>query len=128
GIDGLPALPEKYQREPGDLREPPAVPHETVADKLRQAFGPDCPELTRPIRLELRNQNMVLAAGQFTIENDGRVRLAPLSVVLFGKEKNDGKGVEINTIKGDVAFFTFDKKIESLQEMGGRKIVAAELT
>jgi len=125
GIDGLPALPEKYR--PGEtVTTPPPPLVNTVEARIRQAFGNDAPEQNRPIRLEMRNQNMVLAAGRFDIE-DGRVRLAPVSIALFGKDKNDGKGLEINTIKAEVAFLRFDKPVASPQDLNGRTVTEAEL-
>src|SRR5262249_29392429 len=56
--------------------------------------------------------------------------LTPLSVALFGKDKGDGRGVEINTIRAKVAHLTFDRPISSMapNEIGGRKITEAVLT
>src|SRR5437868_679658 len=98
GIDGLPPLPEDYcQPATGsdDSFEPPKQRRPILESKLTQAFGQECPELQRPIKLELHARSMVLAAGQFQIEADGRrVCLSPLSVALFGKDKGDGRPLE----------------------------------
>jgi lipopolysaccharide export system protein LptA len=133
GIDGLPALPEAYAR-PDDSHPapppPPDVPNSTDA-KLRQAFGEECPELNYAIKLEVKAKGMVLAAKEFVLihggERDGQVRLAPLSVALFGKNTPEGKFPEINTVRSNVAFFTFDHPITNPAEMGRHKIVMAEL-
>src|SRR5271166_6222698 len=125
-IDGLPALPEAYQRP--DNPNPPPVPPisrtKPVEVKLQQAFGPDCEELKRPIKLELHSRNMVLAAGHFEIAEDksGRVLLMPVSLAMFGKNKGDGRFVEINTIRCDQAYLTFDRPVATVSEISGRKV------
>jgi lipopolysaccharide export system protein LptA len=126
-INGLPPLPEVFL--PGDHTGPIVVgPRPSkIEAKLAEAFGPDCPELTRAIRLELHSKNMVLAAATFQVQPDGRVSLAPLSVALFGKEKHDGRGTEINSIRCLTAYLRFDRPINNISEIGGRKIVEAEL-
>jgi lipopolysaccharide export system protein LptA len=125
-IDGLPPLPEPYW--PGSV-EPIVIEQRRPAKieaKLVEAFGPDCPELKRPIRLELHSKNMVLAAGTFTVSG-GRVCLVPLSVAVFGKAKQDGRGPEINSVRCKVANLTFDRPINNVSEISGRKLVEAEL-
>src|SRR5262252_11003445 len=92
-IDGLPPLPEECWPNPGptEALTPIVRPPSTIEKKLRQAFGDNCPELTRPIRLELHSKNMVLAAGQFQIVRDGRVCLAPLSMAFFSKDRGQAR-------------------------------------
>ncbi len=70
-----------------------------------------------------------MAAGNFSVEDDGRVKLEPMSIGLFGKKKNDGRDIEINTLKCKQAFITFDRPVASLSpsELNGRKVVKAEL-
>jgi hypothetical protein len=46
---------------------------------------------------------------------------------MFGKDKGDGGYPEINTIRGDVAYFKFDRPISNLYEISGRKVTDAEL-
>jgi lipopolysaccharide export system protein LptA len=125
-IDGLPALPPEYKfaasdpvPEKGDL--PPKVD-----EKLRMAFGLNCPELEQPIKIEVHSKRMVLAAADFATV-DGRVRLTPVSVAIFGQDRGDGKPPEINTIRGKVAYLKFDRPVATLQDISGRKIIAAEL-
>jgi hypothetical protein len=127
-LDGLPPLPEAYwPGEKGEIKDMPAR-KPVIELKLQQAFGPKCEELKRAIRLSLHARNMVLAATSFEVmKPDGKVKLTPLSVGLFGKEKGDGRAVEISTISCDVAYLTFDRKISNISEISGRKIVAAEL-
>src|SRR5262249_39667594 len=82
GIDGLPALPDIYLPDP-TTSDPGIVgpKNEKMVDiKLKMAFGKECEELSRPIKLELHSRNMVLASSQFRFEDDGRVCLVPLSV------------------------------------------------
>jgi lipopolysaccharide export system protein LptA len=128
-IDGLPTLPEELRRPVDSNRHIESPPPRTsrVEAKLRQAFGEECQELKHPIKLELNSKSMVLAAGMAKFDEDGRVYLEPVSVALFGKNQNDGKGVEINTIKGDRAWLTFDRPVFTAQDMNGRKVTGAEL-
>jgi hypothetical protein len=135
-INGLPPLPGAYYPDPdqANLDIPNTVPHSasSLEAKLIQAFGPGCRELDYPIRLELNAKQMLLASSNFQVLEDGRVCLTPLSVALFGKdkEKKPGGSVEINTLRGKVAYLTFDRPIKSLVpgQVGARRIVAAELT
>ncbi len=89
GIDGLPPLPAAdLPRDPGQGPVGPLPSHGLkLEDKLRQAFGQDCPELKWPLKLELNSKSMVVAARDFTIQdNDGRLKLDDVSVALFGKD------------------------------------------
>ncbi len=133
GIDGLPPLPPellaKLDPEGRTITPPPRV--NKVDIKLGQAFGLECRELKRDIKLELSRNNMVLAADDFKINDEGRLVLRPFSVAMFGKPKNDGRYPEINTIRADVAILTFDRPIPkdvNPNNLNGRKIVGAELT
>jgi hypothetical protein len=137
GIDGLPALPEEYGPADGTgPSEPLAQTSNSADDKLRQAFGEECPELNDPIRLEVRSKGMVLAAREFTIlhgpdaehiDRDGQVCLSGVSLALFSKDTGDGKFPEINTIRSDVAYLKFDQPITNPAEMGKHKIIGGEL-
>ena len=129
GIDGLPPLPAAdLPRAPGAGPVGPPPSHGLkLEDKLRQAFGQDCPELKWPLKLELNSKNMVVAARDFTIEDDGRLKLDRVSVALF-KAHDDGKFPEINTVRAKQAYLTFDKKLgQNDKDFGGRRIIAAEL-
>ena len=128
GIDGLPPLPaaDLPPDHPGMVGPLPSHGLK-LEDKLRQAFGQDCPELKYTLKLELNSKNMVVAARDFTIQDDGRLELEKISVALF-KDDRDGRGVEINTIRANKAFLTFDKKLgQNDKDFGGRHIIAAEL-
>jgi hypothetical protein len=69
---------------------------------------------------------MVLTAGDFSVEKDGRVRLNPVSLATF-KERKDGTHPDITTLRADVAWITFDRPVSSFSEIAYRKIVEAEL-
>jgi hypothetical protein len=128
-INTLPPLPDQYK--PGTGRRAAAAPHPPTTTspldaKMIQAFGRECPELKLPIRLELNSKSMVMAASSFELVN-GRLHLEKLSIALFGKNKNDGRGIEINTLKSNSAYLTFDRPITTLSEINGRKITEAEM-
>src|SRR4051812_46590645 len=86
-IDGLPPLPEAY-RPGGDITVPKVeeVGPTKLELRLESAFGKDCAEMHRAIRLDIRSRNMLLSSEHFNVLPDGRVSLTPLSVALFGKE------------------------------------------
>ena len=130
GIDGLPPLPAFYQPAPGSPVRVAEPPRESETDrKIRQAWGTDCEEVHRPIKLDVRSKNMVLATNDVKIdeEHDGRVKLIGFSLAVFGKNAGDAAFPEINTIKSGVAYLTFDQPVNSPMEMTNRKIVACEL-
>ncbi len=132
GIDGLPPLPDADWPNPNPLALPTLPPSHSLKldEKLVLAFGPDCRELKWPLKLEMNQKSMVVAANEFHIEDDGRLKLDNMSVALFGKDPGDGRGVEINTVRADTAYLTFDKPLkDNEKELGGnRRVVAAELT
>ncbi|MFM7099012.1 MAG: hypothetical protein ACKO16_16510 [Gemmataceae bacterium] len=128
-IDGIPPLPPAFSaRAKEDLPPLPVRPTSRVVTKLQQAFGLDCPEVQRKIKIELNSRNMLFAADSFQIEPDGRVRLLPLSVVVFNRDKNENRTLEINTIRGEVAYLKFDRPIVNLTDIGNRKIVGGEIS
>lgn len=129
GIDGMPPLPKAYwPRQASELPPLPERPASRVVARLQQAFGAECPEIHRQIKLELASRGMVFAADHFKIEPDGRVCLTPLSVVMFSKDKGDPRPPEVTTIRGQVAYLRFDRPVTQYTEIGSRKIVAAELS
>lgn len=125
-VDGLPPLPTGYEVNPGDdFKFDPKPRDETLAERrLRLAFGDDCPELRRAIKLDINKYLIAIATDEITFE-DGRVKMVPFSMAIFGKD--DGRYPEINTVRSDVAYLTFDQPVNSPAEIGNRKIVAAEL-
>jgi hypothetical protein len=132
-IDGLPTLPENLRPDPNGPGGPtgPTTPRcgvRRVEEKIKQAFGADCPELKWPIQLEANNKTLIVAAEDFKIEEDGRICLLPASLAVFGRDAPPGSFPEINTLRGTVAYIKFDRPISNLSEIGGRKIVGAEIS
>jgi lipopolysaccharide export system protein LptA len=127
-MDGLPPLPDAYWpiHDPEKAPPPPKSGETQLSRKIKQAFGPKCEELNRPIRLDLTSKSMVLCAEQFELK-DGRVSLIKPSIALFGKDKKDGLAVEISTISGETAWLTFDRPVHNFSEMYNRKIAEAEI-
>jgi hypothetical protein len=128
GIDGLTPLPEEFWPPDGGPAEPivRSLAHVNKAEeKLINAFNENCPELKRINKLEVPSRHMVLAVDEFKPvqegKHNGQVLLQPFSLAIFGK------GNEINTIKSEQAYLTFDHPIHSISEIGKAKIVAAEL-
>jgi lipopolysaccharide export system protein LptA len=127
GIDGLAPLPQAYWPGVRDPEVQPLPRRENKADfQLRRAFGQDCVEVKRSIRLEVAAHNLVLAAQDFTIV-DGRVKLWPFSMAIFSKEK-EGAWPEINTVRADVAYLSFDRPVNNVLEIGSRRIIGGEIS
>ena len=133
-INTLPPLPDQYKPSEGNDSSPVVRPSRPLTPtllerKLAMAFHPGCEELTWPVRLELNAKSMVIAAWKFELADRGRVKLELMSLALFGRKKNDGREIEINTLKCKQAYITFDRPITVLtpSELNGRKVVEAEL-
>ena len=71
GINGLPSLPAAYLGTGTIDGDPPIIGETITEKKLRDAFGEDCEEAKRKIRLELGARGMVLAAQDFHILTEG---------------------------------------------------------
>jgi hypothetical protein len=130
GVDGLKPLPDEYGPIAEDILPPEPVRERdsTIDEKLRLAFGDNCPELKRKTNLEIGSRGMVLSIGDFKALPDGRVELTPFSLAIFGKAKGDAKSTpEINTVQCQVALLTFDRPVANPGELVNRKIVAGEL-
>jgi hypothetical protein len=138
GIDGLPALPDKYLAE-ADGRFPhlfvsPRLPVET---RIEQAFGPKCPELEDPAyktKLDFREKGLLLAAGALPEikEPTKRIRISPLSLAVFPKPDPAAKPdevPEIVTLHADEAIVEFDKAVATRTEIlqGQARVVGVEL-
>jgi hypothetical protein len=126
GIDGLPPLPAVYLPSTSETPPPPPVGPNPIDQRLIQAFGDDCEELRREMKMEHSQKGLLLATDAATVETDGRVKLKPFSVAVF-KDKGDGSYPEINTIRCEEAFLRFDQPIRDLSEIGNHKIIGAEL-
>ena len=128
-IDGLPPLPTALlPRDKESLPPLPPRPASRVVAKLQQAFGQECPEANRQFKIELSSRNMVLAWDHFQIEPDGRVCLTPISVAILDKDKGDGRGPEINSIRGQAAYIRFDRPVAQISDIGSRKILGGEIS
>src|ERR1043166_1566674 len=123
-VDGLPVLPRPWL--PVEPHNDPALPPGEREKLIEQAFGKGCDELNRPVKLLLRDKGLILAAGQFTIEPDGRVKFSPFSAALFPKNKEPGPP-EINTVRSDFAYFTLDNPVHFPFELADRKVMVVEL-
>jgi lipopolysaccharide export system protein LptA len=128
GVDGLPPLPEGYWPKE-DAGPPPQGrrPTPVLVRKLEEAFGKDCPEAKWPIKIEVQARGLILVSKEFKIEDDGRVRLVPLSVVLYGKARGEDGTQETNTIRGDEAYIQFEHPIQTMADMGKYRIVAGQI-
>jgi hypothetical protein len=84
-IDGLPELPEELLVRRAPDERPLDLNVSPVEAKLQQAFGPNCMEATNKynIKLEHRAMGIVLAAGDFGIDPDGRLNFWPFSLETF---------------------------------------------
>jgi hypothetical protein len=128
-IDGLPPLPETCFPQDSPVVRPEIRKRKSELEKkLEMAFGENCEELRRAIRLDLQSRGMLLSAGTFKVDDDGRVLLQPVSFATISKPRGNEALPEINTIRGEIAHLKFDRPIKSLSEIGTRKLVEAEIT
>jgi lipopolysaccharide export system protein LptA len=131
GVDGLPPLPQAYWRpanpngrvKPG-VRSPkgPAA----LVRKLEEAFGKDCPEIRHTIKIEVQSRGLILIAENFEFV-EGRVKLVTPSVAIYGKARGEDGTPEINTVRGKVAYLTFERPIQTLADMGKYRIIAGQI-
>jgi hypothetical protein len=137
-LDGLPQLPEKFQRQAAPGLLPPERATSPTVERLKEAFGPDCPEQSDqnyPTKLEFRNgeSSVVLAAGAAPlIPNSNRMTLAPFSLAVFGKPlpphlRQPGEVVEISTFHADKAILEFDRPINNPNDMNRARLLRLEL-
>lgn len=128
--DGLPPLPPEYMPSPEGMEAgpvaPTARPNQAVA-RLIEAFGPNCEEQFRRIKLEWRLEGIVVAADRWQLLDNGQLRLHKVSVAIFGKPKPDQPGVEINTVRGEQADIEFDKPITDRRDAFNRKPIGGKL-
>src|SRR5262249_50038531 len=129
GIDGLPPLPPEFWPPLAiDTESEPLPTRQNDADKkLLLAFGDDEAIKNAPIKLEIRARGLVLAAEHIECQDDGRVRLCPFYVAIFGKDRGDNQFPEINTIRSRDAWLEFDRPVHHITEMGSRKLIGGEL-
>lgn len=142
GIDGLPELPTVYLKTSDDETIPINTgPVSPTLLRLKDAFGPGCPEVTDPItyktKLELRDKGMVFACGQPAFATDPAmtkfVTVSPFSLAFFGKPRPAhlraaGEVTEISTFHADKAILEFDRPVTAPQDLNGKaKIVGMEL-
>ncbi len=124
-LDGLPPLPEVYTHPMVNENDIPDVTSGGVRPidaRLKLAFGPSCVELNYKLKFEAQKKGLLFAATDYKQLDDGRVQLDQVSVAIFGKGTR-----EISTVHADRAILTCDKPIKKIEDMGSRKIVAAEL-
>src|SRR6266540_309076 len=124
-IDTLPPLPiDMVERKGSIIIEEQG---EIVDQKLAQSFGANCKEKQWPLRLWLSDKGIAFAAGDFFIEKDGKVKLAPFSAALYHKSKAPGAFPEISTIRCDIALITLDRPVSSYSELNNREVIAVEM-
>jgi hypothetical protein len=99
-----------------------------VDRRLILAFGQNCKELQRPLRLWLPDKGIAFATGEFLIDKtDGKVRLAPFSAAFYHKSSVPGAFPEISMIRCDMAILTLDKPVTQFSELNSRKVIAVEM-
>lgn len=132
-LDGLPPLPAHFDREA--IGGPPAGHSGLISTsldrKFEEAFGPGCPELRYPIKLDMKQRGILLAAMAFRIikegPREGWIEMYPLSLAAVNEKRAEGGVHEINTVYADVAYIKFDRPIKSMGDFDNRKMAEVEL-
>jgi hypothetical protein len=75
--------------------------------------------------LDLRKKGLLLATGQFELENDGRIKLVPCSIAWFDLKTKD-QPKTLLTVRSSFAYLTLNRPITSLGELADRQILAIE--
>jgi hypothetical protein len=100
----------------------PAPGTPAVDQKIIVAFGKDSNELRRPLRLWFSEKRLVLAAAEFSLEPDGRVRLGRGSLAILSPED-----APLTTLRSDSVYLTLDRPIAKITDVSRRNIVAIEV-
>jgi hypothetical protein len=134
GYDGLPVLPERFRMGQGESIVVPIQNNGISANDryLQKAFGANCVEQAYDFKFFMREKRILMATRETpTVIKDGPrtgwLKMTPLSIAVFGKNKGPDGMDEISTLYADIAYVQFDKPIRSLNELDGRQILAAEL-
>jgi hypothetical protein len=101
-------------------------PLSELEQRLHDGFGANSEALKQPMTLLLRDRRLVMAAGSFHVEPDGRVRLAPCWLVRVGPIPEGGKAPALTAVRCDAAYIRCDRPLATLSEMGSRKLVDIE--
>jgi hypothetical protein len=121
-------LPPDFR--PGQTTDPlisPQGPRQNqLMAKLEEAFGANCEESRRRIKLQWPAQGVVMAADQYLI-TDGKLKLIRVSVAQFGKPDAQTRAVQINSMRSDLAVVEFEKPITDLQAAARLKPTAGRL-
>jgi protein involved in polysaccharide export with SLBB domain len=97
-----------------------------VDRQLRWAFGDGGEALAAPIKVEVRSRRLGLAANTFSVQADGRVRLAPCWLVRSVGEPGGAEAPEGVALHCREAFLTVDGPVRSPADIS-RHVTAVEL-
>lgn len=132
-VDGLPTLPSAYaERMIYDESSMPRFRSDgnPTAQRIRQAFGPNAPELRYYIKADSKAKGLLVVGHEIEmpkLDAEGKVTITPCSVAIFGKARGQKGEQEITTMHCDRAILQFDAPVKKWSDMEGRRIVAAEL-
>jgi hypothetical protein len=104
----------------------PPAPDSERDQMLRKAFGADCAEVRRSIKLLVRDKGLVLAAEQMTIESDGKIKCAQCSLARFSGKATDKEARQLTAIQSEWALLTLDGQVERISDLGTRRIISIE--
>jgi hypothetical protein len=104
-----------------------------VDQKLEFAFGKGCKELSRPLRLWLPERRLIMAADEFLVESDGRIRLSQCSLALFPSKEGerDEKSRALTTLRSDSVYLALDRTIANFADLATNRkitIIAIEVS
>jgi RNA polymerase sigma factor (sigma-70 family) len=89
--------------------------------RLKQAF-PEGDVHFFPIKLHLPSRNLLIAAHEFHIDRDGRVRLENCAIALFGPKEE----MQPTTVRSSYVIITLDNPVNNFTELSSRKFRALE--
>jgi hypothetical protein len=123
---GQPSLPPAVADKPKPSEAAPA-PKELSAQEvdglIEKAFGRDCAELKRPIRLWLADVRMVIAAEKASVARDGQsVHFASASAALLNAR------AEVSVLRADEVVVSVDQPVKVSSELRNRRVTTVEVT
>jgi hypothetical protein len=120
-----PAPPPGVTSVPKPSQPAPAAKElsgQEVDSLIEKAFGRDCAELKRPIRVWIHDISMVIAAEKASVAKDGSVRFGSASVGL----PNDG--TDVKALHGDEIVITVDRPVrQEISELRERRVTTVEI-
>lgn len=123
--DAPPLPPHYFSDEDNGCRRPVGIVVSPSEFKTYEAFGRECDEQHRAIKVWLPSRGAILTMRCFDLLKDGRVKLSRFSGGFFGMNQQQGASA-IDTVQCEFTILTLDRPAASLRELVETKVVDVE--